>query len=50
MKKFYTMLALLGTAFAASAQVTVTLSVDMQNQTVAAEGVHVAGSFQRGRM
>lgn len=46
MKKFYTMLALLGTAFAASAQVTVTLSVDMQNQTVAAEGVHVAGSFQ----
>lgn len=46
MKKFYTMLALLGSAFAASSQVTVTLSVDMQNQTVAAEGVHVAGSFQ----
>lgn len=46
MKKFYTMLALLGTAFAASAQVNVTLMVDMQNQTVAAEGVHVAGSFQ----
>lgn len=46
MKKFYTMLALLGTACAASAQVNVTLKVDMQNQTVAAEGVHVAGSFQ----
>ena len=28
------------------AQTTVTLSVDMSNETVSPEGVHVAGSFQ----
>ena len=30
----------------ASAQTTVTLTVDMSNETVSADGVHVAGSFQ----
>lgn len=40
------MLALLSTAIAANAQVTVTLSVDMQNETVSPSGVHVAGNFQ----
>jgi hypothetical protein len=46
MKKLYTFLfGLLAVSFA-SAQVNVTFSVDMTNETVAAEGVHIAGDFQ----
>lgn len=46
MKKLYTFLfGLLAVTFA-SAQVNVTFSVDMSNEVVAAEGVHIAGDFQ----
>lgn len=47
MKKIYTFLVAALVSAASSAQtVPVTFSVDMNNETVAAEGVHVAGSFQ----
>ncbi len=46
MKKLYSfLLGLMAVSFA-SAQVNVTFSVDMNNETVAAEGVHIAGDFQ----
>ena len=47
MKNFYTFLMVLALTWSAQSQtVPVTFSVDMSNQTVAAEGVHVAGNFQ----
>ena len=47
MKKVYTLFAVLSLVWAAQAQThTVTFSVDMNNETVASEGVHVAGNFQ----
>ncbi len=46
MKKLYTLLMACGLVSAMSAQVDVTFSVDMNNETVSADGVHVAGSFQ----
>lgn len=46
MKKLYTLLFGLLLALFASAQVNVTFSVDMSNEVVAAEGVHIAGDFQ----
>ncbi|MFT4682579.1 MAG: hypothetical protein ACJAU0_001261 [Flavobacteriales bacterium] len=46
MKKLYTLLMAFCLVSAVSAQVDLTLSVDMNNETVSAEGVHVAGSFQ----
>ena len=35
-------------AAAGSAQVPVTFQVDMNNETVSADGVHVAGGFKDG--
>ncbi|MFM1930884.1 MAG: hypothetical protein RL226_187 [Bacteroidota bacterium] len=47
MKKFYTLLsALLLAGLSAFSQFDVTFEVDMTNETVDANGVHVAGSFQ----
>ncbi len=46
MKKLYATAAVLFAAIIANAQVNLTFQVDMQNQTVGADGVHVAGSFQ----
>ena len=47
MKKLYTLLMAMPLVVATQAQtVPVTFSVDMNNETVAAEGVHVAGNFQ----
>lgn len=46
MKRLYIALALCATTGWASAQVSVTLRVDMSNETVSPDGVHVAGSFQ----
>lgn len=46
MKKLYSFLFGLMAVTFASAQVNVTFSVDMSNETVAAEGIHIAGDFQ----
>ena len=47
MKKFYSFLiASMLVATSAMAQFDVTFMVDMSNETVDANGVHVAGSFQ----
>jgi len=46
MKKLYTLLMACALSSAAIAQVNLTLSVDMNNEMVSADGVHVAGSFQ----
>ena len=46
MKKLYIAFALCAATGWASAQVSVTLRVDMSNETVSPDGVHVAGSFQ----
>lgn len=48
MKKFYSVVLLfIASSFALNAQmVDVTISVDMSNEEVSADGVHVAGSFQ----
>jgi hypothetical protein len=46
MKHLFTLLAACLVASAAWTQTTVTLTVDMSNQTVSADGVHVAGNFQ----
>jgi len=46
MKHLFSFLAACLVASAAWAQTTVTLTVDMSNETVSADGVHVAGNFQ----
>ena len=46
MKHVFSFVAAVMLASAAWAQTTVTLTVDMSNETVSADGVHVAGSFQ----
>jgi hypothetical protein len=47
MKKFYFLTLLLVAGISVSAQnVAVTFAVDMKNETVSANGVHIAGSFQ----
>lgn len=46
MKHLFTLLAACLVASAAWTQTTVTLTVDMSNETVSADGVHVAGNFQ----
>jgi hypothetical protein len=46
MKKLHSFLFGLMAVTFASAQVNVTFSVDMSNETVAAEGIHIAGDFQ----
>lgn len=46
MKKLYSFLFGLMAVTFATAQVNVTFSVDMSNETVAAEGIHIAGDFQ----
>jgi hypothetical protein len=46
MKHLFSLLAACLVASAAWAQTTVTLTVDMSNETVSADGVHVAGNFQ----
>ena len=46
MKHLFSLLAVALVASATWAQTTVTLSVDMSNETVSPNGVHVAGSFQ----
>lgn len=46
MKKLYSFLVLSAAVGMAGAQVNVTLRVDMSNETVSPDGVHVAGSFQ----
>ena len=46
MKHLFSLLAACLLASAAWAQTTVTLTVDMSNETVSADGVHVAGNFQ----
>lgn len=46
MRKLYSVFVMMSSGLLLSAQVAVTLQVDMSNETVAAEGVHVAGSFQ----
>ena len=46
MKHLFTLLAACLVASAAWTQTTVTLTVDMSNESVSADGVHVAGNFQ----
>lgn len=46
MKKIYALVIALVAGFSLSAQFNVTIQVDMTGQTVSANGVHVAGSFQ----
>ena len=46
MKKLYTLATLLAFSLAAVAQVNVTFQVDMNQQTVSADGVHCAGNWQ----
>ena len=46
MKHLFTLLAGALLASSAWAQTTVTLTVDMSNEDVSADGVHVAGNFQ----
>ena len=46
MKHLFSLLAACLLASTAWTQTTVTLTVDMSNQTVSADGVHVAGNFQ----
>lgn len=46
MKKIYTLIAFAFVTFSINAQNTITFKVDMSQQTVGANGVHVAGSFQ----
>lgn len=46
MKKFYVFSVLFLTATLGIAQVPVTFQVDMSNETVSADGVHLAGGFQ----
>ncbi len=46
MKKIYTLIAFALITFSMNAQNTVTFKVDMSQQTVSSDGVHVAGSFQ----
>lgn len=46
MKHLFTLLAACLVVSAAWTQTTVTLTVDMSNETVSADGVHVAGNFQ----
>ena len=46
MKNFYAFTVCLLVAVAGIAQVPVTFQVDMNNETVSADGVHIAGGFQ----
>ena len=46
MKNFYLVALLTMLSFHVTAQIAVTLQVDMNQQTVSADGVHVAGEFQ----
>ncbi|MGB2189788.1 MAG: hypothetical protein ACPH0C_02005, partial [Flavobacteriales bacterium] len=46
MKNFYAFTVCLLVAVAGMAQVPVTFQVDMNNETVSADGVHIAGGFQ----
>ncbi|MDA0912801.1 MAG: T9SS type A sorting domain-containing protein [Bacteroidetes bacterium] len=46
MKNFYFLSVMLITALMGTAQVSVTFQVDMTNETVSGDGVHLAGSFQ----
>jgi hypothetical protein len=46
MKNLYTSLIAIGLALCGYSQSTVTLMVDMNNETVSVDGVHVAGNFQ----
>jgi len=45
MKKIYLSILSLAVCSVMSAQVDVTLNVDLNNQTVSGDGVHVAGNF-----
>lgn len=46
MKNFYTLMIAMGMVLCGYSQSTVTLRVDMNNETVSGDGVHVAGNFQ----
>ena len=46
MKKIYSLVIALLVGVSLSGQFNVTIQVDMTGQTVSANGVHVAGSFQ----